>query len=96
VDALLRVEAREELRQAALWYEEQQSRLGGEFLDDFLVIVASIEENPELYVEVDPHIRRALLRRFPYALFYSIEPTHIRVLAVKHCQRDPAKWPSRT
>ena len=48
MDALLRIEAREELRQAAVWYEEQRSGLGGEFLDDFLATIDSIEGNPEL------------------------------------------------
>jgi hypothetical protein len=91
VEALLRVEAREELRQAALWYEEHRSGLGGEFLDDFLVTIELIESNPELYVEVDSHVRRALLRRFPYALFYSIEPTHIQVLAIMHCHENPPR-----
>ena len=88
----MRIEAREELRQAAVWYEDQRSGLGGEFLDDFLATIDSIEGNPELYLEVDSHIRRALLRRFPYAIFYSIEPTHIQVLAIKHCHGDPASW----
>ena len=93
MEALLRVEAREELLRAASWYERQRAGLGGEFLDDFLTTLDIIESEPALYAEVDPGIRRALLRRFPYALFYSVEPTNIQILAIKHSHGDPARWP---
>ncbi|MFY8095224.1 MAG: hypothetical protein ACOVN0_17220 [Niveispirillum sp.] len=38
-------------------------------------------------------LRRALLRRFPYALFFRIEPDAIYNLACAHNHRDPATWP---
>ncbi len=69
--------------------------MGGEFLDDFLATIDAIERDPGLYAEVDPGMHRALLRRFPYAMFYSVEPTHIQVLAIKHNHGDPEKWPTR-
>jgi plasmid stabilization system protein ParE len=96
MEALLRVEARVDLQQAAMWYEEQQPGLGGEFLDDFLATIDIIENRPELYAEVDTGIRRALLRRFPYAMYYHVEATHIQVIAIKHTHIDPSKRPSRT
>ena len=46
MEVFLRVEAREELRKAATWYEERREGLGGEFLDDFLGTIEAIENNP--------------------------------------------------
>lgn len=39
--------------------------------------------------------RRALVRRFPYAVFYSYEAGAITIHAVFHTVRDPAKWRQR-
>ena len=96
MEALLRAEARNDLRRAAQWFEEQQVGLADKFLDDFLATIDFIEGDPHLYAEVAPEIRRALLRRFPYALFYSVEETHIQVLAISHTHGDPRNWPTRT
>lgn len=58
--------------------------------------LARIGEYPELYAEVDPGIRRAVLRKFPYAIFCRIRADAIEVLAVLHHRRDPLVWRSRT
>jgi toxin ParE1/3/4 len=40
-------------------------------------------------------VRRALARRFPYAVFYLVERDRVVVLAVLHQAVDPARWPGR-
>ena len=50
---------------------------------------------PEAYALVDATMHRALLRRFPYAIFYEIEPVQIVVYAVFHGARDPRAWRRR-
>ena len=94
MDTWLRREAQKELQGAAIWYEQQRAGLGGEFLDDFLLTIEAMEATPKLYAEVAAGIRRALLKRFPYAIFYSLEDTHILVLGVKHCHGNPEDWPT--
>jgi len=94
--AYLRPEARKDLRDAATWYEDRREGLGGDFIDEFLGCISRIEEHPESYELVDVDVRRAVLRRFPYAIFYVIEPGHIEVLSVLRCSRDPEIWRSRT
>ncbi|MFH1570139.1 MAG: hypothetical protein ABIL09_19255 [Gemmatimonadota bacterium] len=39
--------------------------------------------------------RRALVRRFPYAVFYECTANAVTILAVLHTARDPAKWRQR-
>lgn len=48
-----------------------------------------------MYPTVLAHYRRAVIRRFPYVLFYDVEPARIVVYAVFHCSQDPAKWKAR-
>jgi hypothetical protein len=42
-------------------------------------------------------IHRALLRRYPFAVFFRIRPAaaHVVVLAVLPQRGDPARWPPR-
>jgi plasmid stabilization system protein ParE len=48
-----------------------------------------------MYPVVFVDLRRALVRRFPYAVFYEVEPERIVVYAVFHCSQDPDKWKAR-
>lgn len=51
-----------------------------------------LARNPHQYQVQYKDIRRAYLRRFPYALHYLIEGETVSVLACFHFRRDPQKW----
>ena len=40
-------------------------------------------------------IRRAIVRRFPYGVFYLVADTEIRVIAVVDMARNPSVWQGR-
>ena len=48
-----------------------------------------------MYPAVLADYHRALVRRFPYAIFYEVEAHRIVVYAVFHCSQDPDKWKVR-
>jgi toxin ParE1/3/4 len=88
-EVVFRPEARDDLADAYRWYEDKRIGLGDEFL---LVVDAAIEQvrrAPEAHSVAHRNVRRVLTRRFPYGLFYVIEPARIVVLAVFHGRRDP-------
>ncbi len=95
MEVLLRPSARRQLHKAAKDYEAQSEGLGGDFLDDFLLVVGHLEEHPELYTLVAADIRRAPLKRFPYLVYYSVEQTHVQVLSIR-AGRKRERVPSRT
>ena len=88
-------EAEADLTEAYRWYEEQVEGLGSEFLLCVDACIRSIARNPKIHQKVHKNIRRALVRRFPYGIFFIEEADHIRVLAVFHARRDPAIWQNR-
>jgi len=88
-------EAELDLDEAHLWYHRQAPRLAAEFLAAVQASIASIQHHPEAYALVDPAMRRALVRRFPYAIFYEVEATEIVVYAIFHGARDPRAWKRR-
>ncbi len=91
----IRQEAEQDLDEAAHWYERQQEGLGGAFLDEVLEAFDRIRENPLVYPVLHRAIRRALLHRFPFGVFYQIEDDRIVVLAVMHGSRHPNAWKQR-
>ena len=92
----LRPEAELDLAEAALWYEEQGSGLGDQFLDEVLAVFSTIAETPLMYPIVHRSTRRALIHRFPFGVYYRVETTVIIVVAVMHGSRNPRRWKSRT
>jgi plasmid stabilization system protein ParE len=88
-DAFLHPRARVDLETVAAWYEGRREGLGGAVIDEFLSCVDRIEGNPESYPAVDGEVRRALLHRFPYAMYYAVEPSHLQILGILHCNQHP-------
>ena len=81
--------ASSDLVKAHDWYERQSPGLGKEFLRSVDATFAFIERHPELLAPVHRHLRRALTKRFPYAVYYeTTAPTTIRVIAVIHTAMD--------
>ena len=72
------------------WYEDREPGLGEDFLRCVEACVLTIQRNPRLYPTVLDDFRRALVRRFPFEVFY--EPTEQSVF---HSSQDPQKWHNR-
>jgi plasmid stabilization system protein ParE len=87
--------ARQDIADGFAWYEQQSLGLGLEFVRCIEAAVVSIQRHPEMYPMVLANYRRALVRRFPYVVFYEIEPERIVIYAVFHCAQDPLKWKAR-
>lgn len=82
-----------DLEIAFQWYEAQRRRLGFEFLDCVEASIETIQQMPDLYAIHHEHFRRALVRRFPFAVFYTIEDKEIVVHAIFDNRQDPEKLP---
>jgi plasmid stabilization system protein ParE len=88
-------EAQADLEDAFVWYEEQRSGLGSEFLAEVARVFQVVEEAPEHYPVVRGVTRRALVHRFPFGVFYILGPERVAVTAVLHGRRDPRRWQQR-
>jgi len=77
------------------WYEGEEPGLGYEFLDEVRATYLRIQDGPLKYQVLRSDVRRALTKRFPYAVYFSIEGDAVVVLAVLHAARNPAEWQRR-
>ena len=89
-------QAEEEARKAARWYENESQGLGVAFLELVEQTLTAISENPLRFPLVCRDIRRALLKRFPYGVFFRVRANRIRILSIMHLSRDSSRWQRRT
>ncbi|MGH8768483.1 MAG: type II toxin-antitoxin system RelE/ParE family toxin [Burkholderiales bacterium] len=92
---ILRVRAEHDIRSAFEWYESQRAGLGAEFLAALRARLEAVGDHPESSPVLYRGIRRAVVSRFPYLIFYVARPERVAVLAVLHHARNPAVWPRR-
>ena len=89
-------EATTELTEAGRFYEQKVRSLGAQFLDAVDEAVAVIAAAPNRWPVVEDDVRRYLMPRFPYAIYYRALPDEIRILAFKHHSRHPDYWRHRS
>ena len=85
-------DAESELLEAARFYEGRVTGLGDRFLQEYEAAIATIRDAPERWLLVEGDLRRFLMRRFPYAIYYRVEGDLLRILVVKHHSRRPGYW----
>jgi plasmid stabilization system protein ParE len=88
-------EAEADIRDAFRWYDEQQAGLGARFVDAIGQRLAFIEQQALAITIVDHDIRRAVVSRFPYHIYFTVNGRHANILAVWHGRRDSSALTSR-
>ncbi|MGH9413009.1 MAG: type II toxin-antitoxin system RelE/ParE family toxin [Terriglobales bacterium] len=86
---VVRGEVAHELNEVYRWYEQRREGLGSAFLDGAEHTLHAIQARPQSFPVVAGEVRRAILHRFPYAIFYRFDENRILVLAVFHGSRKP-------
>jgi toxin ParE1/3/4 len=89
VRIIYKAAAEAEIEEAYSEYEAIRRGLGVEFLDELVRIEGHLQANPALYQRIDGDMRRAVLRRFPYGLFYVVDGEQVNVLGCLDLRRDP-------
>jgi plasmid stabilization system protein ParE len=87
--------ARADVDNAISWYGDKRPALALAFAESLDAVIARIRETPMQFPIVRGEIRRALLGRFPYGVFFTITDHQIEVLAVLHLHSKPATWKDR-
>jgi len=88
-------ETEQDVTDAYDWYQTHKVGLEEDFLQCVDICIQSIQRNPEMYAIAHEGYRRALIRRFPYAIFYEYLEDELTLYAVFHCSQDPKKWRNR-
>ncbi len=95
VEPIFVPEVEADLKDAYNWYEERRDGLGDEFLGCVDACIQAIRRNPEMHPVIYGDYRRALVRRFPFSVFYEYLGGTLTVYSVFHNSLDPARWQRR-
>jgi len=88
--------AQAELEEAIGYYESQKRALGLDFQSEVERTVARVQQAPQIgspYKATE--LRRYLVRRFPYIIFYAELEESIWIVAIAHTKRRPDYWKRR-
>lgn len=85
-------EAELELIEAAAHYELQVPGLGQRFEAEVRRATDILLDHPDIGSPADPHLRRFVLNRFPFTLYYSATSDVLRIEVVAHQSRRPGYW----
>jgi toxin ParE1/3/4 len=91
----LRPEAFADIAEAFSWYESRRAGLGAEFDEELDRTFRLIVAMPAAGLVVHRTLRRALVRRFPFAVYYVLGADLIEVRGVLHSSRHPRTWRRR-
>lgn len=80
---------------AALEYEEARPGLGFRFEEEVARVLRQLADAPGLFAVVSPDVRRAVLRVFPFCVYFTVIQERARVFAVLHQHRHPNTWRKR-
>lgn len=89
---VVRARAESDIADARRWYETITPGLGSQFLDAVEAGLSTIITFPEASPIVHGRLRRCLMRRFPYGIFYVLAERRIVVVAVLHGRKEPRDW----
>ena len=95
LDVEFHPEARDDYRDASVWYRGRSPRAAERFEAEVESLLGLVAANPMLFPHYDDEHRVAMLRRFPYSVVYQVQPDRIYVIAVAHSRRSPY-WRDRS
>jgi plasmid stabilization system protein ParE len=76
----IRPEAQRDIKEAATWYESREHGVGMRFKSEVRNTLSRIGENALMSPAIDSRVRRALLRDFPYSVYFTVKAKEVVIL----------------
>src|SRR5260221_14686603 len=89
------VEAELEYTEAIHYYLAIDSRIADGFISEIEHGISAICRNPLTWRVIESDVRRYLVHRFPFGIYYTYENNAITIWAIMHLSREPDYWKSR-
>ncbi len=88
-------EAAIEYAETAAYLKERSPQIAVAFVDSIEAGIKKVKRQPHIYPIVDDDVRRYVVQKFPYCIFYTIESDYILFVAIMHTSRRPGYWKDR-
>ena len=84
-----------DIEDAKDWHNIQEENLGNEFIIEIEKSISQMLNNPNQFPKINKGIRKVVIKRFPYSIFYRVISDTIELYAVLHNSRNPILWKHR-
>ncbi len=90
MQVVYRLVAGRDIAEARRWYDAKRVGLGREFRQAVRVVESLIKAHPDAFPKVHGEIKRVLVTRFPYAVYYQrLDAGTLEIIACLHTRRGP-------
>jgi toxin ParE1/3/4 len=87
--------ALQEVEDAQAWYEERSLVAAAAFLRELSAAIRRLRDAPDRHASAEAGTRRVLLHRFPFTIYYRVQPSTLTIVAVAHQRRRPGYGAAR-
>ncbi len=84
--------AQKEYQEAVSYYDDQNIIFGDQFIEEVDEAINLIISFPHAWSKVGTKLRKYVLKRFPYVIFYKPYDDHIVISAIAHQHRNPSYY----
>ena len=77
MDVRFLLPAEVEMLDAAIFYDQQVTNLGANFLSVIENAIGELREHPQAWPDIGEGVRKRPVRRFPYSVLYQIDGNEI-------------------
>lgn len=96
LDFSLHRDVREEFRKSIIYYKDNAPpQIAAEFLDAVDAAIEFLRDHPLSAPLVFKDVRRKVIPKFPFTVYYYVRDTRLRVIAIAHQSRRPYYWIGR-
>lgn len=88
---ILSAKANDDIDRATIYFDSRRLGLGAQFFEEFLEISRLISLNPEMCEEKVLFVRRGIMKRFRFHIFYAVDSINqvIDIIGILHQKQDP-------
>ncbi|MGX1025110.1 type II toxin-antitoxin system RelE/ParE family toxin [Flavobacterium sp. CS20] len=88
-------EAELDLDKSYEFYYENNPKVADTFFQRIKLGFENIKENPVTFPIAHKDVRKYVIKKFPFVIYYRIINTSIQVIAIFHTSRNPEIWNER-
>lgn len=88
-------EAEADFDKSYQYYYLENPKVAESFLRQINLGLDRIKQNPYFYQVIHKEIRKYVIRKFPFIIYYQIASSVIKVVAFFHTSRNPEIWNER-
>ena len=84
-----------DIKESVNFYKEKNQRTALEFIESLNIAFNLIMDNPKTFPIVKTNIRKYIMKKFPFCIYFIDKNDKIYILAVFHTKRNPSIWEER-